>query len=63
MVKEIEKSFLYGIIAKMFKKNEKSLLYELSRKWSRFFIYKGIFDFVIIPNLLVPKKLAAYEIW
>ena len=44
-------SLPYGIIAKWSRKNTSCT--ELSREWSRLFIYKGIFDFAIIPYLLV----------
>ena len=34
---------------------------ELSQKMLRFFIYKGIFDFAIIPYLLVPLRYCAVQ--
>ena len=51
MVEKINISLLFGIIAKLVKKNPSFT--ELSQKWSRNFIYKGIFDFAIIPYMLV----------
>ena len=49
MVEKMNISLLYGIIAKMVKKKINPSYTELSRKWSKAFIYKGIFDFAIVP--------------
>ena len=62
-------SLQYGTIAKMVEENENPSLTKLSRKWSRnmrnpsctkltrkrsrFYIHKGVFDFAMIPYLLV----------
>ena len=53
MVEKISVPLLHGIIAKMIKKKMNPSHTELSRKWPRNFIYKGIFDFAIIPYMLV----------
>ena len=49
VVEKINISLLHEIIAKMIREKINPSYTELSRKWSRSFIYKGIFDFAIIP--------------
>ena len=45
----------------MGKENENPSYTELSRKRLRFFIQKGIFDFTIIPHLLVDERKGVFS--